>query len=316
MPKIPFFSIVVPVYNVEKYLKRCLDSLINQTYKNIEIILVNDGSTDSSRDICEEYRALDDRIIIVDKENGGQSTARNVGVNISTARYISFVDSDDYVELCAYEQAVQMIGGQHIDILVCDYIECNISGVSRKRSSSYIGEVVDGYTFLKTEYKMNTMQNVVCRNIYRRHFLSDNNLQFLEGYVHEDNDYCARTYLEAEKILATNITLYNYIIRENSTTTKRNKDKNAKDITEILYGLEKLYETIDDEELKKLLLESLVVTYLNAFQVCRFLKPNLRYLIDKKFLKGKAISKKTKLKVLLFCFNTRIYYLINKLTKM
>ena len=91
-------SIIVPIYNVEKYLERCINSLINQTYKNIEIILVNDGSTDNSLIICEKYKNIDSRIILVNKENGGLSDARNVGIDNSSGNYITFIDSDDYID--------------------------------------------------------------------------------------------------------------------------------------------------------------------------------------------------------------------------
>ena len=97
-------SIVVPVYNVEKYLKRCLDSLVNQTYKNIEIILVNDGSTDSSLEICKGYAKKDSRVKIISKKNEGLGYTRNEGINIAKGIYIAFIDSDDYVDENFYEK--------------------------------------------------------------------------------------------------------------------------------------------------------------------------------------------------------------------
>ncbi|HJA50079.1 MAG TPA: glycosyltransferase, partial [Candidatus Fusicatenibacter intestinipullorum] len=92
-------SVIIPVYNVEKYLKRCLDSVINQTYKNLEIILIDDGSTDNSGKICDEYAQKDERIIVIHKENGGVSSARNKGLDICIGDYISFIDSDDWINL-------------------------------------------------------------------------------------------------------------------------------------------------------------------------------------------------------------------------
>lgn len=90
-------SIIVPIYNVEKYLERCILSIIKQTYQNIEIILVNDGSTDSSIEICKKYSKIDSRILLIDKENGGLSDARNVGLQVAKGDYVLFVDSDDYM---------------------------------------------------------------------------------------------------------------------------------------------------------------------------------------------------------------------------
>ena len=96
-------SIIVPVYNAQKYLKKCIDSIINQTYKNIEILLINDGSKDKSLKICKEYEKKDSRIIVIDKQNKGVSNTRNVGIKKSTGDYIVFIDSDDCFELDAIE---------------------------------------------------------------------------------------------------------------------------------------------------------------------------------------------------------------------
>lgn len=114
-------SIIVPVYNVEKYLNKCIDSIINQTYKNIEIILVDDGSTDNSGKICDEYLLRDSRIKVIHKNNGGLSSARNEGINISSGEYIGFVDSDDWVEPNMYEEMYKKILYSNADIVDCGY---------------------------------------------------------------------------------------------------------------------------------------------------------------------------------------------------
>ena len=116
-------SVIIPVYNVEKYLKRCLDSVINQTYKNLEIILIDDGSTDKSGNICDEYAAKDKRIIVIHKENGGLSDARNKGLDICTGDYISFIDSDDWIENGFYEYVVNNVKDN--DLLIFDYYITN-----------------------------------------------------------------------------------------------------------------------------------------------------------------------------------------------
>lgn len=116
-------SIIVPIYNVEKYLRRCLDSLINQTYSNIEIILVNDGSPDNCTSICEEYYNKDKRIVIVNKENGGLSDARNYGLNKSTGRYILFVDSDDYISFDMITYLAYLIDVHDCDCSCCNYVK-------------------------------------------------------------------------------------------------------------------------------------------------------------------------------------------------
>ena len=100
-------SVIIPIYNVENYLKKCIESVINQTYKNLEIILVNDGSNDNSKNIIDEYSTIDNRIKVINKENGGLSDARNAGIEIAKGDYITFLDSDDWIELNMYEKLYQ-----------------------------------------------------------------------------------------------------------------------------------------------------------------------------------------------------------------
>ena len=113
-----FISVIVPVYNVEYYLKQCLDSIVNQTYRNLEIILVDDGSTDRSGDICDEYAQIDARIKVIHKENGGLSSARNAGLDVCTSggELIAFVDSDDWLELDMFEVLYTNLKEKNVDI--------------------------------------------------------------------------------------------------------------------------------------------------------------------------------------------------------
>ena len=114
-------SIIVAIYNVDQYLEQCIDSIINQSYKNLEIILVNDGSTDNSKNICDYYSEIDKRIKVVHKKNGGVSSARNTGIDIATGDYIAFVDSDDYLELNMYETMINNLEQNQCDMGVCGY---------------------------------------------------------------------------------------------------------------------------------------------------------------------------------------------------
>ena len=115
----PKISIIVPIYNVEKYLPKCIDSIINQTLENIEIILVNDGSTDSCAEIIESYANKDNRIKVIHKKNGGQSSARNMGLDIAKGEYIGFVDSDDWLHYDMYENMYKSIKKVNSDLCVC-----------------------------------------------------------------------------------------------------------------------------------------------------------------------------------------------------
>ena len=116
MPKI---SVIVPVYNVEKYLRKCIESILNQTFREFELILVDDGSTDSSGKICDEYALKDSRIKVIHKENGGASSARNAGLDVAKGEYIGFVDSDDWIEMDMYGELYRLIKENNTDISVC-----------------------------------------------------------------------------------------------------------------------------------------------------------------------------------------------------
>ena len=114
-------SVIVPVYNVEKYLEKCIDSICNQTYRNLEIILVNDGSTDKSGILCDKFKIKDSRIIVIHKENGGLSDARNAGIDIANGEVLGFVDSDDYIMPEMYEKMLNIMYANDLDIVQCGY---------------------------------------------------------------------------------------------------------------------------------------------------------------------------------------------------
>ena len=127
--KLPLISVIVPVYNADKYLKKCLDSIINQTYRNLEIILIDDGSTDNSGKICNEYTKKDGRIIVAHLDNCGVSSARNYGLEIAKGEYIGFVDSDDYISEKMFEILFNVIQNDGSDMACCNYIQINEDGI-------------------------------------------------------------------------------------------------------------------------------------------------------------------------------------------
>jgi len=114
-------SIIVPIYNVEIYLEKCLNSIINQTYKNIEILLINDGSSDNSLRICKKYQKKDKRIVLINKKNGGLSSARNAGIDKASGNYLLFIDSDDYIEIDMIEKLYNNIKSNNADISICNF---------------------------------------------------------------------------------------------------------------------------------------------------------------------------------------------------
>lgn len=212
-------SIIVPVYNVEKYLKKCVYSILNQSYKNLEVILVNDGSTDNSGKICDELSREDSRIKVYHKDNGGLSDARNYGVAKANGEYVGFVDSDDYIDQYMYENLYKAIRKYNTQIA-----ECGITRVykNNKLRPHYDGEeyslVVDREGYLK-EYLENrkVYGAAVCK------LLSIDLakvLKFPDGRVYEDVFYTLELLKKVDKYTLISGNYYYYYIRGNSITTK------------------------------------------------------------------------------------------------
>ena len=310
-------SIVVPVYMVEKYIEKCVHSLINQTYKDIEIILVNDGSPDNCSSICDKYKEIDERVYVIHKVNGGLSDARNVGLMQATGDYILFVDSDDYIDIDTCERFISIINSrEEVDIVVGN--ARRIEGFHTTimyHSYDQHWNVLTGTQYLMNELKANTMYMAAWLSLYNRNFLLKNNLVFKVGLLHEDEQFTPRAFLAAKKIIGTDIIFYNYQIREGSITTTKNKIINAEHMMKTCKELEVIYSNLNNNELIKLLNDNLVNRFLNTFQVAGLHRKRYSYLVDKSFLRKKAYTKKNKLRVTLFLFNKKLYYYLNNFKK-
>lgn len=232
-------SVIIPVYNVEKYLKQCLDSVINQTLKEIEIICVNDGSTDNSYQILKEYAQKDKRIKIINKENGGLGAARNTGMEYATGEYIGFVDSDDWVELNTYEQFYRNAKTQNSDIVMCPiHVYDDITGELKYDNPYFtlecLNEDFDNSLFnhLKTKDFLFKISVTSPNKIYKKEYLNEINAKFPEGLIFEDNPFFYETYLKAKNVSLIRDFLYFYRInRKDSIILK--SDKNYFDLIKI-----------------------------------------------------------------------------------
>ncbi len=304
------FSIVVPVYRVEPYIRRCVDSLLTQTYHNFEIILVDDGGTDSCPQICDAYAEADARIRVIHKPNGGLSDARNAGLLVAEGEYVLFVDSDDSIAPDALERFAE-IANEKYDMICADG---NVIGSDL--SFDHISEIGEftGKAFLQKSLSCNKMPMAAVLNLYRREFLINNQLSFKVGILHEDEQFTPRAFLKAESVYNSGIAFYNYYIHDGSITQRRDMRKNASDLYDTCCELAELYSNLEDMELQKLLLDSLVEKYLSIFQVGRIYQYGKGY-IHKRFVRKYAYRTKTRLKAYLFCFSCRIYYRINAFSK-
>ena len=216
-------TVIVPVYNVENYLNKCLDSLINQTYKNLEISVINDGSTDNSGKICQEYAQKDNRIIYIEKENGGQSEARNMGLDRMTGSYVTFVDSDDWVELDYVEVLYNKLIEYQADIAVGNYYSYNEQeGIFYFHifGNSYYEKVYDNVSIFENFYESEHMKNFALICVGGKLYKSDlfRELRFEVGKLGEDGYLNQKIYLLAEKTIYLNAGLYAYRQREGSSS--------------------------------------------------------------------------------------------------
>lgn len=225
-------SIIIPVYNTDKYLDKCLDSILNQTYENLEIICINDGSTDNSKNILDFYEKKDGRIIVVHKDNEGVSAARNVGLKIATGDYIGFVDSDDYIEKDMYQVLADTLTTSGADIASCGYnINNGEETIPAINKGSMPTKVLKTEDFLYYIYKRDEYKGVagyLWTRLFKREIIKSYENIFVsfrpEYGGADDLVFIAETAIRCEKMIYVNVPMYNYLHRNNSIT--RDKIKN------------------------------------------------------------------------------------------
>lgn len=208
-------SIIIPVYNVQDYIRRCLDSILAQTYDNLEILLIDDGSTDKSGTIADEYSCLDDRIKVFHKKNTGLSAARNYGIQRAKGEYIAFIDSDDYVSEYFIEILYNLIQKYGAQISVCSYVHGeNCRFPSQKRNKVFCIGVEE---CLKTWHgKWRSLETVVWNKLYHKSIFEGAEEVFPKGKIHEDILTTHLLVANCKKIVFTTEKLYAYVIRKGS----------------------------------------------------------------------------------------------------
>lgn len=202
-------SIIVPIFNAQSYLDRCITSILNQTYHNLELILVDDGSTDHSLDICKDYASQDSRIIVISKTNEGVGVARNEGLKIAKGDYIGFIDSDDYICANMYEVMYKSAVENSADIVQCGHARVSTNG-EIITTSSYRNDVIDSPAKAFKEYciRKNT-DNYSWSKLYRRTIIE--NVWFGNYHYSEDAYFIIQCFLKCKKMVVISDPLYNYV---------------------------------------------------------------------------------------------------------
>ncbi|HGL8071270.1 TPA: glycosyltransferase family 2 protein [Streptococcus pneumoniae] len=232
-------SVIIPVYNVEKYLRRCLDSVVNQTYKDIEVILVNDGSPDNSKEICEEYVAKYSNIQLINQKNAGLGAARNTGLQYITGNAVTFVDSDDWLELDAIEYYVASMKKSDADIVVTQMIRKKEYFSNEGTNGTTIKEeVLNQEQFAKKYFKIdgNNIEYYACAKLYKREIARE--VKYPVGLFAEDVPAAFGYIIRSQKIFYSTKVTYNYFFNDNSLTAK---------FTDKDFDLEKIWYLVVEE---------------------------------------------------------------------
>ncbi|MBR2740742.1 MAG: glycosyltransferase family 2 protein [Oscillospiraceae bacterium] len=225
----PLITVIVPVYNTEKYLSRCVESIMEQTYKEIEVILVNDGSTDNSLSVCNKLCEKYPQLIIVDKVNGGLGSARNAGIKMAKGDFIAFLDSDDWVAADCYEYMMRLAISYQADI--SDVMVYQVGSETenppkvKENVETYSGrEILEHYMY-RGMNEQNGAPYSACRKLYKRTLFVDDTAEFVEGTVNEDICFNFRILRKCRKIVVSNQVKYYYFQGEYSITNGAMKEK-------------------------------------------------------------------------------------------
>ena len=272
-------SVIIPVYNVENYLRECLDSITNQTVKDIEIICIDDGSSDNSPDILKEYQKKDSRIKIITKENGGQASARNLGIKEAQGEYIAFIDSDDFIEAEMLEKLYTKAKDDNLDIAMCKIATYNNQTKEIKDNVWYymLGIFRD---FEKDIFNHKDTKEFTCNiavtpynKIYKTSLIKDNGILFPEGLIFEDEKFFYDTYLRAKRVSIIPEFLYYYRVNRKGSTVDIEKENDYTDIIEISKQIRQTFKETNNYEDYKYLLNNRLI----HLQLARFTETSPKY---------------------------------------
>lgn len=263
----PLISIIVPIYKVQDYLEKCIESILVQSITDIELILIDDGSPDECGNICDFYVAKDPRIKVVHKKNEGLSAARNTGLDIAKGEYVGFVDSDDWIDQNMYETLINLLIANDADIAQCEFIKTSDEEEIVDNSERYTVEVFSNIESLKNLYNEKAISTVVSWNkLYKRVLFE--NIRFPKGKIHEDEFTTHKLLHKAKKLVYTNKIFYYYRQTPNSImNSKFNKKK--LDILDAMQERLEFAELIGNEIFTYETLKKYMLRLINFYYKCK-----------------------------------------------
>ena len=305
-------SIVIPAYNTQDTIGRCLDSVLGQTYRDIEIIVVDDGSTDHTGEVLDRYARDHDNVTVMHSENRGCSEARNTCIARATGEYIFFVDSDDTVDKDAFELFVKHIesfGDKKPDVVngCFNYVRSNGTKIITVDSLSE-GKLYTCNEFLERVVPANQFRQETMIYIYRADFVRDNNITFTKGIYHEDLDWIYQILCHSPMISYFPVVFYNYIVRGGSIMTSGNKKKRKNDLLWILKNAHKNFNNLRDRQEFRLLMGLLIRQYIHECAEFKIPEKESNAVGISKYESLKYAVGKDKLKALIFLICRNCYY--------
>lgn len=311
------FSIVVPVYNVEKYLQECVTSLIRQTFKNYEIILVDDGSTDTSGQLCDQFARENFGVSVIHQKNQGLSAARNTGIRAAKGKYLLFVDSDDYISNNTLENFYHVIEKNSEPDIVAAYayvLKENGETAPKFPRRKLAAEVLPGNVFLETALQQRAIVACAPFNAYKRELIVNNNLFYKIIILHEDEWWTPQIFFAADRVAEASFTFYYHRIRVGSITRSlAPKRKNSLDIVSICRELEDKFDRKYKGQARwtKNHLAELYMSAVFLGDLCHQSATE----VDRWFPLRNAASKKCWAKAMLFAISPKLYCCLDKIDK-
>lgn len=311
-----FISVIVPVYNVEKYLRKCISSLLNQQYKDMEIIIVDDKSTDNSLNIAKEYESYKNVKVITKETNSGLSDSRNVGLKEACGQYVMFLDSDDYVEQgCILEIHKIVEETNKPDVLYFGYYEEYEGTDLQNIKYGYVSQknhIYTGEEFALSELKRRNLYAAACFGVYNRKLIIEDKLFFEPGILHEDELWTPQVILSASNVYLSDYVFYHYLRRKGSITSSKDKTKHGKDLLYICKRLDKLSKEIKRSELKKYMNNHIAMLYMRGMTEGKLY--NKQVGLDRFYPLRNVCFAKDRAKAIIFAINLRLYCKINQMS--
>lgn len=317
---LPLISVIVPIYNVEKNLPRCLNSILEQTYQNLEIILVDDGSSDHSPQICDSYAQRDSRIKVIHQKNSGPSLARNAGINAANGTFLTFVDSDDYIASNMCEFLYDLILENQADISICGRFFAFENGDLEAKDMKNVQLVMDSEKAIRNMCTFRYYDTASWCKLYKKSLF--NSIRFPAGKICEDWYTIYKIFDKANKIVYDSTPLYYYYQRENSISRSRNITNASIDASrELLTFVKMKYPKIIDEVASAFAFTNIGVynSYIKYNQKCNSVRRkqfqcNVRSYLSN-IIKSRDFSKFRKIQATVFCCNLILYKFIFRLLK-